>query len=117
MGRQTAVGLPSSLPCSRGACCRQYPPKCRVFIGNLATEKTNVDEIAGIFAKYGRLAEKPVLLRSFGFVQYDDPRAAQRAIDAENGMMLGGLKTELSLADNRPIRPRSESDEKEARRG
>ena len=89
----------------------QFPPACRVFIGNLATEKTNAREIEGIFAKYGRLAEPPVLRRSFGFVQFDDPRAAQAAIEREQGTMIGGLKVDLSLADNRPVRSKAEAEE------
>ena len=89
----------------------QFPPACRVFIGNLATEKTNAREIEGIFAKYGRLAEPPVLRRSFGFVQFDDPRAAQAAIEREQGTMIGGLRVDLSLADNRPVRSKGEAEE------
>ena len=75
-----------------------------MFIGNLATEKTNIAEIERIFAKHGRLAEPPVLRRSFGFVQFDDPRAAQVAIERENGTMIGGLRIDVSLADNRPVK-------------
>jgi len=92
-----------------------------VFIGNLATEKTTVSEIERIFCKHGRLAEPPVLRRSFGFVQYDEPRAATIAIERENGTMIGGLRIDVSLADNRPVRAKAETDEappsSSARRG
>ena len=81
-----------------------------MFIGNLATEKTTIPEIEKIFAKHGRLAEPPVLRRSFGFVQFDDPRAAAVAIERENGTMIGGLRIDVSLADNRPVRAKGEDD-------
>jgi hypothetical protein len=48
-----------------------------VFVGNLAADKTNQLDIERLFSKFGRLGEPPVLRRSFGFVQYEDPRCAQ----------------------------------------
>jgi RNA recognition motif-containing protein len=91
----------------------QFPPNCRVFIGNLAAERTSPAEIAAIFSKYGKLAEEPLLRRSFGFVQYDNPDAAQAAIHGAQGVEVGGLKIDVTLADNRPVRPRGADGERD----
>lgn len=70
----------------------QWPPNCRLFLGNLASEKTSAQELREIFGKYGRVVEEPVLRRSFGFIQYDNPEAAAAAIAAENGRLIGGVR-------------------------
>ena len=49
------------------------PPNCRIFLGNLASEKTSRKELQEIFSKYGEIVEEIVLRRSFGFIQYDNP--------------------------------------------
>jgi RNA recognition motif-containing protein len=67
-----------------------YPPGCRLFLGNLASEKTSRKELLEIFGEYGQV-EEVVVRRSFGFVQYATPEEAQDAIKAENGRMIGGL--------------------------
>ncbi|KAJ1491586.1 hypothetical protein T484DRAFT_1882565, partial [Baffinella frigidus] len=82
----------------------RFPPDSRVFVGNLAADKTSVAELEGLFRKYGRLGEPPILRRSFGFVQYEESRSAQDAVRALNGAMVGGLTLDLSIADNRPVR-------------
>ena len=74
----------------------KFPPNCRVFIGNLATEKTSPQEVASIFQKFGRLAEEPLLRRSFGFVQFETPEAAQAAIRGAQGTNIGGLSIDLT---------------------
>ena len=87
-----------------------FPPNCRVFIGGLASERTSPQEIARIFEKYGRLAEEPMIRKTFGFVQYLDERCARAAIEQEQGTIIGGLPIDLSLADNRPVRTRDPED-------
>ncbi len=69
----------------------------RLFIGNLASEKTTPKEIREIFSKYGKITEDIVLHRSFGFVQYDNPESAAAAINMENGRVLGGLRLGIIL--------------------
>lgn len=69
-----------------------WPPNCRLFIGNLASEKTSAAELKEIFGKYGAVVEEPVMRRSFGFVQYDNPASAQAAIAGENGRLIGGVR-------------------------
>lgn len=66
-------------------------PNCRLFLGNLASEKTSKEELRDIFGKYGNIIEDPVLRRSFGFIQYDSSTAALEAIKGEQGRILGGL--------------------------
>eukprot|EP00005_Dracoamoeba_jomungandri_P010900 CAMPEP_0174275144 /NCGR_PEP_ID=MMETSP0439-20130205/59668_1 /TAXON_ID=0 /ORGANISM="Stereomyxa ramosa, Strain Chinc5" /LENGTH=617 /DNA_ID=CAMNT_0015367225 /DNA_START=561 /DNA_END=2411 /DNA_ORIENTATION=- len=81
---------------------KQRGPNCRIFIGNLATEKTSHAELREIFSKYGRITEDIVLRKSFGFVQFATPEAARDAIKGENGRLIGGLRIDISMADNRP---------------
>jgi RNA recognition motif-containing protein len=69
-----------------------YPANCRIFLGNLASEKTSRKELMEIFGKYGRIVEEIVMRRSFGFVQYDNPESAQMAIKKENGRIIGGMR-------------------------
>uniref|UniRef100_A0A7S4IB38 RRM domain-containing protein n=1 Tax=Vannella robusta TaxID=1487602 RepID=A0A7S4IB38_9EUKA len=80
---------------------RLRPPNCRLFIGNLASERTSKSELRSIFSKYGDIIEEPVIRRCFGFVQFDNPESAQQAIHNENGRLIGNMKIECSLADNR----------------
>ena len=41
-------------------------------------------------------------------MQYDDPRAAQAAIEKENGTVIGGLRIDVNMADNRAVRSKEE---------
>jgi RNA recognition motif-containing protein len=68
------------------------PQNSRVFIGNLASERTSSVELRDIFSKHGKITEDIVMHRSFGFVQYDNAQSAAAAISAENGRMIGGLR-------------------------
>lgn len=63
---------------------------CRIFVGNLASERTSRDELREVFKKYGDIVDI-VLRKSFGFVQFDTPEAAMKAIEGENGRLVGGL--------------------------
>jgi RNA recognition motif-containing protein len=71
-------------------------PNCRIFLGNLASEKTSKAELRQIFSRYGKIIEEPVLRRSFGFIQYDNPSSAQRAIEGEQHRIIGGMRLGLS---------------------
>lgn len=64
---------------------------CRIFLGNLASEKTSKEEIRHIFERYGHIDEV-VMRKSFGFVQFNTPEAARDAIKSENGRMIGGIR-------------------------
>ena len=67
------------------------PPNSRLFIGNLPSEKTSLDEIASIFAKYGNI-EEITLKETYGFVQFATADACRKAIKAENHRELGNLR-------------------------
>eukprot|EP00172_Hildenbrandia_rubra_P004124 Plantae.Rhodophyta-Hildenbrandia_rubra.ctg7744.p1 GENE.Plantae.Rhodophyta-Hildenbrandia_rubra.ctg7744~~Plantae.Rhodophyta-Hildenbrandia_rubra.ctg7744.p1 ORF type:complete len:809 (+),score=125.90 Plantae.Rhodophyta-Hildenbrandia_rubra.ctg7744:2832-5258(+) len=96
----TLPRFPRNLPKS----ALNRPKDSRVFIGNLASEHTDAAELTSIFYPHGELIEEPVLRRSFGFVQYSTAKAARKAIAAENGRNIGGMRVDLSLADNREAR-------------
>lgn len=66
-------------------------PDSRLFVGNLASEKTSKEELARIFAQYGDIYEI-VLKESYGFVQYNNSESVREAIRMENGRLVGGLK-------------------------
>lgn len=92
--------IPRNLPKT----AKNRPKNARVFVGNLASEFTNVNEMTSIFYKYGELIEEPVLRRSFGFIQYASAESASRAVDAEQGRIIGGIAIDLSIADNREVK-------------
>ncbi|KAI8913095.1 hypothetical protein DFJ77DRAFT_67694 [Powellomyces hirtus] len=73
------------------------PPSSRLFMGNLASERTDKTELARIFAPYGNIAEI-VLKGSFGFVQFDNPDACQRAMQHESGRKVAGMSMDLKIS-------------------
>ncbi|KAI8611591.1 hypothetical protein BC830DRAFT_1171755 [Chytriomyces sp. MP71] len=78
------------------------PLNCRLFLGNLASERTDRFEIAAIFANYGNIVEIS-LKGSFGFVQYTDPGACTEAIRCEQGRIIGGAKIDLKVSRDKAI--------------
>lgn len=73
------------------------PPNCRLFLGNLASEKTSRAELMEIFGKYGNIIEEIIMRRSFGFIQYDSPEAALAALQHEQGRSIGGLRVGIYI--------------------
>ncbi|KAJ3088102.1 hypothetical protein HK102_009590 [Quaeritorhiza haematococci] len=68
----------------------KLPPGSRLFLGNLASERTDKGEVASIFAQYGNIVE--ILFKgSYGFIQYDNPTSCREAIRCEQGRVLGGI--------------------------
>lgn len=65
--------------------------RCRIFIGNLATEKMSRQELEDIFGKYGHISGSS-LHNNYGFVQYDNEKAADEAIANEDGKLVLGKK-------------------------
>lgn len=82
---------PTAVP-TNGDATQPPPPNSRIFLGNLASEKTSLAELMQIFSRYGRIIEEPVIRKSFGFIQYDNPESARAAIDSEKGRILGGMR-------------------------
>lgn len=68
-----------------------------VYIKNFGDE-LNDDRIRDIFGGYGKIISAKVMTdelgksRGFGFVSYEEPEAAEKAVDAVNGMDLGNSK-------------------------
>lgn len=67
------------------------PPNSRLFMGNLASERTHAQEIAQIFTQYGNILEIS-LKGSYGFVQFDNADSCRNAIVGENRRLVGDLK-------------------------
>jgi RNA recognition motif-containing protein len=65
--------------------------RCRVFVGNLATEKMSRQELEEIFNKYGHISGCS-LHANYGFVQFDVEKAADEAVAKEDGRMLHSKK-------------------------
>ena len=66
----------------------------RLFIGNLASEKTSEKELREIFEKHGRVIEI-IIRKSFGFVQFENSESAKRALEHENGRNIGNCRIGL----------------------
>ncbi|KAI8817750.1 uncharacterized protein EV422DRAFT_214887 [Fimicolochytrium jonesii] len=73
------------------------PPNSRLFMGNLASERTDRTELARIFAPYGNIAEIS-LKGSFGFVQFDNPESCQNAMVNETGRRVAGMSMDLKIS-------------------
>lgn len=86
-------------------------PNSRIFLGNLPSERTSKEELYEVFGKYGKI-EDIVLRRSFGFIQFDSADAAKAAITNENGRVIGGMRVDINMADNREPKRKGEKEEK-----
>lgn len=65
--------------------------RCRVFIGNLATDKVSRQELEEMFSKYGHISGCS-LHNNYGFVQYETEKAADEAVAKEDGKLILGKK-------------------------
>ena len=74
--------------------------RCRLFIGNLATDKTTKVEVEEIFSKFGELASLS-LHNNFGFVQFIRPEDADKAVEEMHGTQLFGKRIDVNLAGER----------------
>lgn len=68
----------------------------RIFVGHLQTEDMNRHELEEHFAKYGTVVGS-LINRGFGFVQFEDDKAAQSAIKGENGSMFKGRRIGMNF--------------------
>jgi RNA recognition motif-containing protein len=83
----------------------------KLFIGNLSFN-TMDDNLRQAFSEFGGVTSASVVLdrmsgqsRGFGFVEYDSPEDAQRAIEAMNGAVLDGRQLNVNEARERSPRP------------
>lgn len=63
----------------------------RVFIGNLAADKVNRQDVMRMFEPYGKVLGVS-LHRSYGFVQFDKEESAEEAVKGTNGQIVQGLR-------------------------
>ena len=62
--------------------------RCRVFIGNLQMSRKELEDI---FAQYGKVVGCSVH-NNYGFVQFEDEKAADAAVAKENGNVYYGKR-------------------------
>ncbi len=67
-----------------------------MFLGNLASEKTDKYELAQVFSQFGNIHEI-VIREAYGFIQFDSVDAIQAAIAKENGRIIGGIALGMPL--------------------
>lgn len=67
----------------------KYPTGSRLFVGNLDTTTVTKKDVKILFEKYGKLQEDIRLHKGFCFIQYDNVKAAQEAMEKENGKQMG----------------------------
>lgn len=58
-----------------------------------------------VFGKYGNLVEV-IMMKSYGFIQYDNPQSAQEALQGENKKVLAGLTLDISMATHKAGAPK-----------
>ena len=73
-----------------------------VYVGGLG-HGCSKNELETIFSKYGRLrrvwiARKP---EGFAFVEFDDPRDAEKAVEALEGVPINGKRTRVEMSTGR----------------
>ena len=69
----------------------------RVFIGNLATDKTSRMELEEMFSKYGTVLGI-TMFRGYGFVQFERQMDALLAVERENGGLYKGQRMDIKMA-------------------
>lgn len=76
----------------------------KLFVGNLSWDTTD-DSLRDFFASYGNVLSAQVIKdrntgrsRGFGFVEFDSPEAAGKAIEELNGKELDGREINVNEA-------------------
>jgi RNA recognition motif-containing protein len=84
----------------------------KLYVGNLSYT-TGDEELRKAFSPFGSLVSVAVVVdrmtgqpRGFGFVEYEKPDDAQKAIDSLNGQEVGGRTLNVNLAREREPKPR-----------
>ena len=84
----------------------------RIYVGNLPFSATE-QEVRDLFEAYGSVTSVNLITdretgrpRGFGFVEMDDDRAADAAINALNQTSMGGRSLNVNEARPREPRPR-----------
>lgn len=87
----------------------------KVYVGNLPWTTTE-EELTQQFQTYGAVTEAKVVFdretnrsKGFAFVTFEDESGAEKAIASLDGQEYGGRALKVSIAENRPRRPRDDS--------
>lgn len=82
---------------------QHFPPKSRLFIGNLPLKNVTKEDLFRIFSPYGHIFQINIK-NAFGFIQYDDPQSVKDAIECESQELNFGKKLilEISSSNSRP---------------
>lgn len=75
----------------------QFPHGSRLFVGNLSSEKVTKRDMFHVFHTYGKLAQISIK-QAYGFVQFLDPAACDRALHTEEGRAIRGKKIHLEIS-------------------
>lgn len=86
-----------------------------LYVSNIAFRLKD-DELRQAFEPYGEIVSSKIIMdrdtgrsRGFGFVEFSSREAGQAAIDALNGIDLGGKEISVSEARPREERPQQRS--------
>jgi RNA recognition motif-containing protein len=84
----------------------------KLYVGNLSYT-TGDEELRKAFSPFGSLVSVAVVVdrmtgqpRGFGFVEYEKPDDAQKAIDSLNGQQVDGRTLSVNVAREREPKPR-----------
>ena len=82
---------------------QSFPPKSRLFIGNLPLKNVKKEDLFRIFSRYGHIFQINIK-NAFGFIQYDNPTSVLDAIECESEELNFGKKLilEVSSSNARP---------------
>jgi RNA recognition motif-containing protein len=87
----------------------------KVYVGNLPWTTTE-EELTEQFGTYGTVTEAKVVFdretgrsKGFAFVTFEDESGADKAIASLDGQEYSGRMLKVSVAENRPRRPRENS--------
>jgi len=88
---------------------------CRCYIGNLPY-KTTETELRRLFEQYGKVTDVKIVMdretdrsKGFGFISFETPEEAQRAIKEMDGYNLDNRALRVNEAEERSSSPRTNS--------
>ncbi|CCH46332.1 Nuclear polyadenylated RNA-binding protein 3 [Wickerhamomyces ciferrii] len=74
-------------------------PNSRLFVGNLPSNSISKQDLFRLFSRYGTILQIS-LKGSYGFIQFTDAQAVEKAIEVESQLPLNGKDLMLQIAKN-----------------